>query len=153
MEAGVQRQLGARNKQGEGEVLGAELGVPAGRDLEARSVASNDPQPTPAVRIDMRRCKPQQMFVGELKQCGREAAASLRERLCTDSTGANRALFELGEQQIEFDLHAGAHARDHHCRDARKGQFALPGKGAGNEADLVGQPRVKQKRSELRQQR
>lgn len=88
-----------------------------------------------------------------MKQARREASTRLAEGLGTDLAASHRVAPQMAEKRIQFALNAAAHARDHHCCDARQSQTAITGECARKQAHLIGKRWVEEESGELIQQR
>jgi hypothetical protein len=153
MQAGMQGQLRAGKEQSEGVVVRAQMGAGTGGHLQARTIGSDHAQTVPAMRINQRLRKAEQMIVRLRERHPGKAHAGFAEGLRADAARADGLSIDLGKQTIEFGLDRSAHAADHHRQQAWQGQFALAGEGGRLDPDLFNQVGRMQEASELRKER
>ena len=153
MQTGVQREFGARQKQGKRVVVRRQCGRLACRHTQARRISRHHAAAIPACRLYVRARQVQQVRTGQFEQPARKPLAGLAEGLCADLADPPGHRMQATEKGVEFGLNARAHARDHHGRQARQGELAIAGEGPRPKTYLLGQRGVEQKVSELGQQR
>ena len=107
----------------------------------------------PALRIDQGSGHGEQVRIERIEKSGGEAAPQLGKSLSAGAAYPYGRVVKLGEQRIEFSLHAGAHAADHQGQDPWQRQLALARKGAGEKTMRLDQHRIVQGGGELRKDR